>query len=61
MDCKCDGYGHFANECDLDEWCDESDDEEEDTCFRCGRHGHFANKCYAKSDIDGNYLKRKYY
>ena len=50
---KCGKYGHYANECD-----DESD---EDTCFRCGRCGHFANECYAKYDVDGNYLKQKYY
>jgi len=27
-------------------------------CFRCSREGHYANQCYAKTDVNGNYLKR---
>lgn len=29
-----------------------------DKCFRCGRSGHFAANCYARTDINGKYLKQ---
>lgn len=28
-----------------------------DMCKRCFRKGHFVKDCYAKTDIDGNYIK----
>lgn len=28
-----------------------------DMCKRCFRKGHFVKNCYAKTDIDGNYIK----
>ena len=29
-----------------------------DKCFRCGRPGHFDANCYARTDINGKYLKQ---
>ncbi len=26
-------------------------------CFRCGRMNHWANNCYAKTDVNGRYIK----
>jgi hypothetical protein len=38
---------------------DDSDSEEidDDCCFRCGREGHYASSCYASKHINGYYLK----
>ena len=36
---------------------DESDDYDDNCCFRCGREGHYASSCYASKHINGYYLK----
>jgi hypothetical protein len=37
---------------------EDDEEDEEDCCFNCGRPGHYASNCYARTDINGNYLKR---
>lgn len=36
----------------------DSDDSNDDFCFRCGREGHYASSCYASKHIKGYYLKK---
>ena len=56
---------HRKNKCLFNKIINDSSDDEcnEDVignncCFRCGREGHYANNCYAKTNINGKYLKK---
>lgn len=55
---------HRKSKCLLNKITNDSDDDDDDgdddgdCCFRCGREGHYANECYAKTDINGKYLKK---
>lgn len=52
---KCGELGHYSTTCCASD--EEEDDDDEDCCFRCGRPGHFVANCYAKTSVDGEWLK----
>jgi hypothetical protein len=54
---------HRKNKCflrnmDIIEDEDDNKDNSNISCFKCGRSGHYATNCYAKTDINGKYLKK---
>lgn len=39
-----------------EDWEIDSEQQDDDACFRCGRPGHWAQECFAKTDVRGRSL-----
>jgi len=55
---QCEKHIKYCNKKkNYDSDCD-SDNDDNDCCYRCGREGHYASSCYASKHINGYYLKK---
>jgi len=54
---KCEYHEKYCNSKIKKQIIYESDDDNNNCCFRCGREGHYASSCYASKHINGYYLK----